>query len=77
MENTQPDSYPTTSDISMLMRDLGFKWSNDAQIYYHDDMNRYEHLSRKTADRLYKILIGNTYYIDLKTSLNNKSEDNK
>jgi hypothetical protein len=58
MENSQPATYPTTSDISMFMRSLGFKWSNDAQIYYHDNMNRYEHLSRNTAERLYKHFIG-------------------
>src|SRR6266568_643298 len=33
MQNAQPSSYPTTSDISMFMKELGFKWSNDAQIY--------------------------------------------
>lgn len=59
----QSATNPTTSDISQLMQFLGFKWSNDAQIYYHDNMNGYEHLSRKTAERLYKILIGNKPFI--------------
>jgi len=60
-----PATYPTTSDISMFMRELGFEWSNNAQIYYHDNMNRYEHLSNKTAERLYKILVGNKPFTSL------------
>jgi len=64
--NAISGSHPTTSDVSMFMRELGFKWSNDAQIYYHDNMLGYEHLSRKTADRLYKYLIGDKPYTHLK-----------
>ena len=49
-------SYPTTSDISEFMAKLGFKWSNEAQLYYHDSPLGYEHVSRKTAERLFTIL---------------------
>jgi len=62
----QPDSYPTTSDISMFMQELGFKWSNDAQIFYHQNSLGYEHLSDETAKRLYKYLIGDKPYSLLK-----------
>lgn len=62
MEYSQPNSHPTISDISMFMREIGFKWSNDTQIYYHDNINGYEHLSKQTAERLYKYLIGNKPY---------------
>lgn len=57
--NSQPSSYPTTSDISQFMRDFGFEWSNDAQVYYDFD---FEHISNKTARKLYKLLIGNKPY---------------
>jgi len=61
-----PSKYPTTSDISMFMQELGFKWSNDAQIYYHDNSLGYEHMSGRTAERLYKYLIGAKPYTKLK-----------
>lgn len=51
-------TFPTTSDISMFMKHLGFKWSNEAQIYYWDNMTGYGYINRKTAKRLYKVLIG-------------------
>jgi hypothetical protein len=54
--NAQPSSYPTTSDISAFMRELGYQWSNEAQIYY--DYN-YNLVSRKSAERIYGRLIGN------------------
>ena len=63
MESSQPNSYPTTSDISMFMNELGYKWSNEAQTYY--DYN-FEHISRKSAERLYKYLIGDKPYEKLK-----------
>ena len=53
--NTQPSSYPTTSDISAFMQELGYQWSNEAQTYYDYD---YQLISRKSADRLYKKIIG-------------------
>jgi hypothetical protein len=61
-----PSSYPTTSDISMFMQELGYKWSNDAQIYYNQNGARYTHMSRDGADRLYKYLIGDKPYTPLK-----------
>ena len=66
MSQNAPSSYPTTSDISMFMRELGFKWSNDAQIYYYDSSLGYEHISNKTANRLYKYLIGDKPYSPIK-----------
>lgn len=53
-----PVTYPTTSDISAFMQSIGFKWSNEAQLYYHDSSLGYEHISDKTARRLYKHFIG-------------------
>ncbi len=50
-----PSTYPTTSDISAFMRELGYLWSNEAQVYY--DFN-YEHISDKSARKLYKYLVG-------------------
>ncbi len=62
MEASGTSSYPTTSDISQFMKELGYRWSNEAQVYY--DYN-YEHISRKSADRLYKYLIGDKPYTPL------------
>lgn len=66
MTGAIPSSYPTTSDISCFMGELGFKWSNDAQVYYHESMIKYEHLTRQTAERLYKYLIGDKPYSPLR-----------
>lgn len=52
----QPAHYPTTSDISQFMQHLGYGWSNDSQTYYDWD---FQHISRKSAERLYAKLIGN------------------
>lgn len=65
--NSQPNSYPTTSDISMFMRELGYQWSNEAQVFYDWD---FQHISRKSADRLYKYLIGAKEYSPFKTGDN-------
>jgi hypothetical protein len=54
--NAVPSSYPTTSDISSFMRELGYLWSNEAQTYYN---GYYQHISRKSAEGLYKYLVGN------------------
>lgn len=62
----EPNTYPTTSDISMFMKELGFYWSNDAQIYYHANSSGYEHITRNTAERLYLYLMGNNPYKPLK-----------
>ena len=58
--NDGPATYPTTSDIGSFMRELGYEWSNEAQIYYckYD----YSHISGKVAKRLYKYLIGDKPY---------------
>lgn len=64
-ELSVPSNYPTTSDISMFMRELGFEWSNQAQLYFHSNSLKYEYLSRATAERLYKYLIGDKPYSPL------------
>ena len=56
----QPSNYPTTSDICAFMQELGYLWSNEAQVYY--DYN-YEHISRESAERLYKYLVGDKPFI--------------
>ena len=61
--NDGPSTYPTTSDISSLMRELGYKWSNEAQVYYDSG---YQHISSKSAKGLYKYLIGNKPYKAIK-----------
>ncbi len=62
MTNAQPSSYPTTSDISSLMMDLGYLWSNEAQVYYDYG---YELISRKSAEKIYDRLIGNKPYTQI------------
>lgn len=57
--NVQPSSYPTTSDISQFMRDIGFQWSNEGQIYFGSN---YQHIERKVAEYMYERLIGNEPY---------------
>lgn len=59
-----PSSYPTTSDISAFMQSLGFKWSNQARVYYHDSSLGYEYVSRKTAETIYLKLLGENPYYD-------------
>ena len=48
-------TYPTTSDISAFMKELGYLWSNEAQTFY--DYN-FQLISRKSAERLYNYLVG-------------------
>ena len=38
------------------MAHIGYDWSNQAQVYYDFD---YEHISRRSAERIYKKIIGN------------------
>lgn len=57
--NAQPSSYPTTSDISRFMRDLGFQWSNDGQIYFGTN---YQHIEKRVAEYMYERLIGREPY---------------
>lgn len=47
------------------MRELGYQWSNEAQVYF--DYN-FEHISRKSAERLYKRFIGNKPFTELKVN---------
>lgn len=62
-----PGSYPTISDISMLMKEFGYKWSNEAQVYY--EIGNYDgHITRKASEKLYERLIGKKPY----KKLNNK-----
>lgn len=58
--NNQPSSYPTTSDISQLMRELGYLWSNESQTYY--DYN-FQLISDKSARRIYRVLIGKKPFV--------------
>ncbi len=54
----QPNSHPTTSDISQFMEWMGLTWSNEGQIYY--EVNNYEfHITREAAEMMYKKTIGN------------------
>lgn len=66
--NSVPSSYPTTSDISVFMQELGYKWSNDAQIYYNQNGAMYTHMTRLTAERLYRYLIGDKPYTPVKSN---------
>lgn len=59
MNGATTNNFPTTSDISMLMRELGFDWSNQTQVYY--DYNC-QLISRKAAERIYKKLLGSNPY---------------
>jgi hypothetical protein len=73
--NTQPLSFPTTSDISKFMRDLGYYWSNQAQVYYHDipckclpTHRTPQTIDNVTATHMYRCLIGDKPYKKLKTN---------
>lgn len=57
MTTTSTRQY-TTSNISMFMKNLGYKWSNEAQIYYND-IDYVDNISRKLAEKLYIKLILN------------------
>ena len=66
---SQPSSYPTTSDISQFMQSIGYKWSNQAQVYFHDLPCRClplhktpQTIDRATAECMYKTLFGNVAY---------------
>ena len=60
--NAQPSSYPTTSDISQFMQRLGYKWSNEAQVYY--ETGNYDgHITRRTAEKMYRRVIGNNPFL--------------
>ena len=70
---SRPSSYPTTSDISMFMRDLKYEWSNQAQVYFYNipckclpRHNTIQTIDRVTAEHIYKSLIGNNPYSPLK-----------
>lgn len=69
MNGAIPTSHPTTSDISMLMKELGFKWSNEGQIYYSWN---YQHIDSKTAEFIYERLLGNKPYTPIKNHEDNK-----
>ena len=68
-----PASHPTTSDISMFMTKLGYKWSNQAQVYFYNipckclprhDM--IQTIDDTTAKHIYKSLIGDNPYKPIK-----------
>jgi len=51
------------------MRDFGFKWSNDTQIYYYESSLGYEYVSLRTAEILYSKILGNKPYEPIPNSL--------
>lgn len=66
-------SYPTTSDISQLMRFLKYEWSNQSQIYFYNipckclpTHRTIQTIDRNTAEHIYKCLIGDKPYKELK-----------
>ena len=61
--NSSPSTYPTTSDISMFMRELGYEWSNQVQTYFNYD---FEYISGKQAEKMYEKIIGNKPFKSLK-----------
>ena len=67
-----PGSYPTTSDIGLFMKALGYEWSNEAQIYFHNapcgclpKHRTPQTIDRNTAEHMYKILLGSNPYSPL------------
>ena len=44
----------TTHELSKFMTDMGYEWSNEAQIYYYLDYGRLPSYTRKQAEHLYK-----------------------
>ena len=59
MKNNLSSLYPTISDICALMKELGYKWSNETQVYYDYDFNI---ISDKSAHRIYNRLLGKNPY---------------
>lgn len=62
-------NYPTTSDISLFMRSIGYDWSNQAQVYFYNFPckcipmhNNPQTIDRTTAEHIYKSLYGNNPY---------------
>lgn len=51
----------TTNDISEFMSSLGFKWSNEAQVYYCDQftskVNEWHTINGETAKHLYIMVV--------------------
>lgn len=69
-ENASTTNSPyTISDISMFMRDLGFVWSNQSQIYYN---TCYYHINNKVAEWLYRSIIGDKSYEPVGNLINSK-----
>lgn len=73
-----PSSYPTTSDVSMFMKDLCYEWSNQAQVYYYNipckclpRHNTIQTINRTTAEHMYKCLLGDKPYTPLKAENSN------
>lgn len=54
-----PSIYPTTSDISIFMREiLWYKWSYEAQVFYEDKtMLSFQTIDWKTAELIYKKIV--------------------
>lgn len=58
---SQPSNFPTTSDISALMKSFGFNWSNQAQVYFDQE---YNHITSKCANSIYIMIIGKVPFED-------------
>jgi hypothetical protein len=56
--NAIPDHHPTTSDISQFMISIGYRWSNESQIYYEYWASSPGHIFVEDAKRLYIRIIG-------------------
>jgi len=58
-------SHPTTSDIGMMMRELKYEWSNEAQVYYYaipckclPRHRTIQTIDRVMAEHIYKSIFG-------------------
>ena len=59
-EANAPDGHPTSSDLSMMMQSMGYEWSNEAQVYFHNwDFYLVPHM---TAEHIYRRFYGNKPY---------------
>ncbi|KKL67573.1 hypothetical protein LCGC14_2133620 [marine sediment metagenome] len=72
-----PGQHPSTYDISLFMKELGYTWSNEAQVYFHSSPCKclQKHalpltINRTTVEHIYKCLIGDKPYTSLKEVIN-------
>ena len=72
MTRAIPGSHPTTSDIGLFMKVMGYDWSNQVQVYFKNfpckcvpTHREPQTIDRNTAEHIYKSLIGNKAFEEI------------